>query len=280
MFLAEVTDDLEQRRDNMKRYLAQAGINVLPNRTYRLVREDFERSCLNDLEKCSAFVQLLGPFAGKRLPDVPDGFGWLQLELAKRQKALPVLQWRDPALDPASVDIPLQRALLEGEHVQAVPFEDFKRSVVTTVKRKATPPPAQPATESEASLVFINADAADAADAEMIQNALGNRFGLLTPLRLCQLDAKSAAIKENEKFNMVSFDALVILYGGAPPDWVASQQRLYLRLKPGRAKQKKSLIFLAEGPPKPKAPLPIRLPGMITVPIDKVVDALNAAFPL
>jgi TIR domain len=90
VLLAEVTDDLESRRDEVSRYLNQAEIGVLPSGPYRLVRGEFERSLATDLASCAVFVQLLGSVAGKRPPDVPDGFGWLQLELAKRSKS-PIL---------------------------------------------------------------------------------------------------------------------------------------------------------------------------------------------
>ena len=39
----------------------------------------------------------VGPELGRCLNDVPDGFGWLQYELAKDQQR-PILQWRSPDL--------------------------------------------------------------------------------------------------------------------------------------------------------------------------------------
>jgi len=78
---------------------------------------------------------------------------------------------------------------------------------------------------------------------------------------------------------MINFDVWVMLYGNASPDWVTRQLLLYLKLKHRRSKEPR-LMVLAEVPPKPKAPLPIRLPDMITVPIDRVVKTLIAAFPL
>jgi hypothetical protein len=77
VFLAEVTDDLEFKREEVRRYLQQQGISVLPELSYPLGRTEFERALDADLANSRLFAQLLGPVPGKRPPDVPDGYGWL-----------------------------------------------------------------------------------------------------------------------------------------------------------------------------------------------------------
>src|SRR5262245_4094045 len=106
VLLADATDDLFTKRQEARRYLEQAGIAVLPaGRDYiGLTRGECEQAVLNDLRNSAAFVQLLGPLLGRCRDDVPDGYGWLQYELAKREQR-PILQWRNPDLkDLATVE--------------------------------------------------------------------------------------------------------------------------------------------------------------------------------
>ena len=74
-FLAEVTDDLEFRRLEVRRYLEQKGVLVLPEASLPLGGAQFEAALDADLARSLVFVQLLGPVPGKRPPDVPDGYG-------------------------------------------------------------------------------------------------------------------------------------------------------------------------------------------------------------
>src|SRR5262249_39630488 len=166
VLLAETTDDLIRKRDEARRYLEQAGIAVLPAGSYYgLARPDYDKAVLGDLANCAAFVQLLGPELGRCLTDVPDGFGWLQYELAKRQHR-PILQWRSPDLkDLADVEDERQKRLLET--ADAMPFEDFKQKIVRALRKGDNKPPARP------SFIFINCDAVDTEKADDIGRHLG-----------------------------------------------------------------------------------------------------------
>ncbi len=277
VFLAEVSDDLETRRDEVRRYLDQAGIDVLPASAYRLVRDEFERAMSGDFEQSALFVQLLSSIAGRRPPDVPDGFGWLQFEAAKR-KSLPILQWRQPDLDLSSVELPLQRKLLEQVSVRAMPLEDFKRNIVETfqqmqqIKAKpAAPPPA----DVQPSMVFINADTVDKDNADRIKDALGDRFGWSMPLALEGQGATPAELQEDMESNVINSEGLFIVYGAARPAWVASQLQLYRKLAPRRT-QKPRLLAIVDAPPAPKAPLSIGLPGLMRIDIDRIPEVVNS----
>jgi hypothetical protein len=277
VFLAEATDDLESRHDEARRYLDQAGLSILPSGPYRLVREDFERSLTADLAKSALFVQLLGPVAGKRPPDVPDGFGSLQLECAKKAN-LPILQWRSPDLDVAKVELPLQRKLLEADTVRAVPFEDFKLTIVKNFKeiidRANAPAVVRPAADSS-SVVFINADKVDKTSADAIKNSLGGRFGWALPLSLVDASAKPEELQEDMETNLINSDGLVIVYGAVRPAWVTGQLQLYRKLASRRAKSPR-LLAVVNAPPEPKAPISIALPGMMMVGIDRIAEVVNS----
>jgi hypothetical protein len=116
--LAEVTSQpLKNRRDEVRRYLDQAGIPVLPSGSYVwLSNAELERALASDLSQCEAFVQLVG--------SEPDRLSWQQLEAAKQHNCK-ILQWRSPDLDlQQNVDSPEQRRLLEA--IEAMPIDEFK----------------------------------------------------------------------------------------------------------------------------------------------------------
>lgn len=253
VLLAEVTDDLDPRREEMRRYLDQAGIDVLPAGAYRMTRQDFERGFAADLPRCRAFVQLLGPLAGKTPEDVPEGFGRLQLQLAQKGGA-PVLQWRDPELDLAQVGPPVQRTLLQGDGVQAMPFEAFKRSVAALFE---PPPPAR--RPAPPAFLFVNAADVDVAHAERLVAALDGAFDWELPVY--DPAANAEEIQSGIEAQLLDSDALVFFYGEANPRWVRSQLQLYRKLAPRRAREPR-MLALVSAPPEPKPPLQIGLQGL------------------
>jgi hypothetical protein len=266
VLLAEVTDDLESRRDEVVRYLDQAGIAVLPKHPYRLVREEFEHALVADLAKSSRFVQLLGSVPGKRPPDIPNGFGWLQFELAKQSK-LQILQWRSPDLDLSSVDSALQRRLLEQDTVRAMPIVEFMQTVVKGI---TDPPPSPPQRPSD-SMIFINADPVDEGSAHGIKDRLGDRVGWLMPLSLHDGKAQPEDLQQDMESNFINADGLFIVYGAVGPLWVRSQLKLYQKLAPRRP-AKPRFLAIVEDPPGTKAPLGISLPGLVTIGIDRITE--------
>src|SRR5262249_3035943 len=67
VLLAEATSQaLKERRDDLRRYLDQSGIGVLPSGSYVwLPNAELEQALAADLARCAAFVQLLGPEADR-----------------------------------------------------------------------------------------------------------------------------------------------------------------------------------------------------------------------
>lgn len=57
IFLATVTEDLEERRTEIIRYFDQQGIQFLPKKTYSI--DKFQQTLDQDLNECRLFVQLL-----------------------------------------------------------------------------------------------------------------------------------------------------------------------------------------------------------------------------
>ena len=279
--LAQVTDDLDDRRDEVRRYLDQAGIDALPMRTYPLDRAGFENALVSDLAKCTAFVQLLGAKVGPCPPDVPDGFGRLQLDAARRLK-LPILQWYDPTLDVSGqVTSPAQKLLLQT--AEAMPFEDFKEKIVRTIKSE---PDTDDGGSTRGPFTFINADEVDMDQADIIGQHLGDStWEIPLPKKRPQIGEvngsngtylKAGEIDEAIVENFRDCDSLLVVYGRVRVDWVRSQLQLFRKYAPERTKDIRLLAVVMAGD-GPKEPIRINLKGLKTVDIILLDSVLKPA---
>src|SRR5215813_12479937 len=104
ILLAETTEDLFDHRDAVAVFLRQQGVDVLPSVDYsRDSRAAFVSAVQSDFARSLAFVQLLGPYEGRKPPDDPATFVVLQTDqvlLLQQQRAVPILQWRTPEVEP------------------------------------------------------------------------------------------------------------------------------------------------------------------------------------
>ena len=271
VFLAQVTDDLDIRSDEMRRYFEQAGLNVLPDTWYSRDPEEFQRQVDRDLARSKVFVQLLSALPGKRPPTLPQGYLRLQYERAL-EAGLPVVQWRDRKLDPATVDDPEHRAFLQSETVMAVGTEELKRTVVEMAT--AEPETQEPVAQiSEDALVFIDAEAGDLELAEALSERLAAR-GISTVLPLGS--GTPAEVREDFEQNLMFCDALIIVYGQVHAKWVRDQL-LVLRKLTWKREQPLRAVAILEGPPEPKDPVRLALPNLTTIDCRQGLDdeALN-----
>jgi hypothetical protein len=258
VFLAEVTDDLETRREEVRRYLSQAGLNVLPQTYYP--RDDagaFAQAMKADLARCKVFVQLLGAFAGRKVPALPKGYPELQHELAQAA-GIRLLQWRSRNLDVGSVEDPAQRALLEGETVLACGIEEFKQAIVEEARRPSRADPEH----SRDVLVFVNNDAPDRELAENVAKLLlAEGVGSLMPLAAGSPDE----IRTDLEQNLLTCDGLLLIYGATTASWVRSQLRQSRKIISQR-EQPLAAMAVFEGPPPDKAGLDLMLPNLLQLP--------------
>jgi hypothetical protein len=252
VFLAEVTDDLDDQRNNVKRYLDQAGIAVLPKSGCSLHPDAFRKTVSQGLAAADLFVQLLSAIPGKRPPDLPEGYVKCQLDLAL-SLGKPVLQWRSPALDMAAVEDDAQRELLEKARAEGI--EDFKREIqrrLDDLRNPALrPDPAD-------ACVFVDTDSADRPLAEQLCDIL-SRYE--AGYRLPTEDQDPRKFRKDLRENLLSCDALILIYGATTRSWVEGhlkelQKMLTRRVNPLRG------LALVEGPPDPKDRLSIMLPRM------------------
>jgi hypothetical protein len=254
ILLAQATDDLDEEREQVRRYVEQYGVNVLPEGTYPQGGDAFTSALDADLARADAYVQLLGRTNAKRPPDMPLGYDRQQFERAIA-RGIPILQWLRPDVDPATVTDREHSKLLSGEHVMRIGLEAFKADIVKRLAKPPAPPPPAPG-PAEEQFVFINADGSDIQLAEDLRRELsGANLTSAIPI----LQGSSEDVRLDLEENIVECDALVMVYGEATPVWVRGQLRLYSKLKHRRKQPLKTLaIYL--GPPESKPDIGMDMP--------------------
>jgi hypothetical protein len=254
VYLAEVTDDLEQERTSLKTYLSQFGINVLPNTCYSQDPTLFRQSVERDLAKCVAFVQLLSSSAGKKPPDLPQGYVQFQFELAKTSQKT-IFQWRSPSLDMALIQDEHHRAFVfDGPTVQAEGIENFKRTIEEFVLKSSAPSEPKPLS----AFVFVNMETADRPLAEKVCSVL-SCYGIGYSLPLNTGDP--ADKRKDLEDNLLYSNGIIIIYGSSTVVWVRRQlmectKILSMRDQPLQA------FAVFEGPPEEKGPIDFLLPKL------------------
>ena len=263
VFLAQVPDDLRDERDGVKRYLEQFNIRVLPDHHMPSFNVEHDHADLEYLlANSDLFVQLLSHQGQWHKADQDSNWARLQYERAQ-QHDRPILQWRTPALDLATVSDPTQRTLLGLETVKAMPIEEFKRTMRQYLSKE---PPASPAIHE---FVFLNASGMDQRLAERIGTILA-QLGLVWQLRLNE--GNPGEVRRDLEANLRTCDALIVVYGQIGAQWVREQLRYYRRIR--RAGALKAFA-LYEGPPEDKDEVDAVLPGMVVLNCRRGIDEVK-----
>jgi hypothetical protein len=234
VYLAEVTEDLETRRDAVRRHLDQAGFRVLPEAERSHDDPDAYRAAVDaDLGKSVVFVQLLSETPGRRLKGSERSYVALQHERALAA-GKPVLQWRRRELDTASEEVPDDhRRRLEGATVVATDLSEFKSLVVEKIKQVTapTPPSRDPVDLGGADkLIFVDAEETDLDAARTIGKIVSaHGVGALLPVGGIAPEAIRTALKTR----MLACDGMILVHGNNP-DWPVLQWTQFRKVKAER----------------------------------------------
>lgn len=260
IYLAEVTDDLDSVREEVKGYLKQAGFRVIPE-TWQTFsdQESFNQTIDGELADCAVFVQLLSGVVGRRPFNQSFGLPRLRYERAVRMKK-PILQWRDPRLfidDDARDD---HHALLTNITVRAEGIEAFKRAIVEAARPIPTSTPSL--ADGIGKFVFVSTDITDRPRAEAVINdcTQNTSVGYIMP----PIESDPKELRQFMEVGLSDCDAALIVYCGAGQASVLSQI-MQCRKILGQRQPPIPPIAIYDGPPPPadKPPLSLRLPNII-----------------
>jgi hypothetical protein len=262
VLLAQVTDDLEGDREQVRRYLEQFNITVLPAGPLPQGGADFTRAFEEDLARADLFVQLLGPFNSRRAPDLPQGYARYQFEAAKRhatqREKFDCLLWRRPDLDPASLTH--EDATLLGEpDTQATGLEAFKAEIVRWIEELNAPVRQGLNKSPDRDIhVFVNANREDIKLAKAVQKEFErNNCTAMLPL----YDSQPNVIMDDLEDKIIWCDALALIYGEADARWISRQAMLYSKLKRKRDEPAR-VVLICRGPPQPKPEHGVAMPEL------------------
>lgn len=266
VFLAEVTDDLEDEREEVRRYLDQFGIHVLPDGiVYAREASTFQKEVDADLHRSAFFIQLLSPVAGKRPPGSMHSYARIQYEQAKAV-GKPIIQWRHRSLDLSLTKDSDHRALLDAETVMAVSLEEFKSEIV---KRTSPKQESECSCPTNNACVFVDAETSDSALADSLCELLsGNGIDVALPPQA----GAASRMRELFKQHALNCDAAIFVYGNAPNVWVTSQLYEWRKLATGRERPPKFLAVYEGPPPEGKEPLSLKWCGLRTINCRNGVD--------
>jgi hypothetical protein len=272
VFLAESTDEVDELRLDVRRYLEQIQMPVRPERRLPEDAQAFRAELAGELERSIVFAQLLGESRGRKLGDGHERRPAAQLAAA-RARGLPIVQWRSRTLNVAMIDDPEHRLLLDGPDVMATSLEEFKEEVLRRYREALapTPPPPQPlkpelrttvsTPSASAPLVFVNYDAVDHSVATPLAELLtGAGAAVVTPLE----SDDPVEVRQDVETNLAESDGVVLVYGAARATWVRAQLLQCRKAIARRAEPLRALAVL-ECPPLPKADLGVSLPGMLRI---------------
>jgi len=262
VFIARATEDLEDREDELRSYLMQLGIAVLPQTRYPQTNaEAFEAAMLEDLRKSKLYVQLLSASRGRELDFLPGKrHPCLQHDIAQKA-GKPIFLWRDRSLDLHSVKDPDHLGLLES--ARACGIEEFKRAVADEARKQ--PPPPRPSANV---MVFVNADRRDRDLAKQIGAELKKKgVECFYPLEC----GTAEEVRKDWEDTLRDCDGVLLIYGTAGADWIRWQLRQSTKIIRLREHPLKGLAVL-EGPPPDKSDLGADIPDLITLDCRKGID--------
>jgi hypothetical protein len=252
VLLAQSTNDLYDERDQVFAYLKQFGVNVLPEGDYLQGGAEFAKAVRADIERADYFVQLLGPYRSNRPTDLKDEAvgaepkSYAQFQYAAAvARGLPILQWRRPDLDPATITH-WDKPLLEGPTVLAMGLQEFMKEIKKTIERSSAA--AERKTAPKTDFLFINADNSDKNLSDQLLKAFENNQDWMAAGPLFEGSADD--ITKDLDANLVDCGALLLVYGLADAPWVRAQLRRYSKLERLRDEppRLKSILFAPPGP--------------------------------
>jgi hypothetical protein len=263
LFLAEVTDDLALRRDELKRNLELQGIPVLPDKLYFFpTQEELQQAIDTDLKKSVVFVQLLSPCLAYR----PLGMSTPQLQYERAQAlGLPILQWRERHLDLDEITNHEQRTLLSASTVMATGIVEFQQHLFHTVQKlEAEQNASAPSLTSETSqvLVFINTISQAIPLAQQIRDILATHgLGCSLPLDIT-VTTSPEEIRENLEDNLLCCDAVLVLYDSHTPAVWVHKQLLYCHRIAAKRDNPLKAIAVCNQSDTTHSPVNISLPNL------------------
>lgn len=269
IFLAQVTDDLDEKREEIKRYLKDSGYKILPEdnwyakESFNELREDIKQN----LNQSSLYVQLLSNLPGKKILNTENTLVKFQFEMAQTS-GKKMLIWRPSNFNTEDVTSPEHKKILESEYVRTGIFEEFKAAITTALQPAPAPLPPAP---GNSKFLYICTDEIDKDYCEnTILKIIDERNQEIETNNIqknkidCFFPLENASSPDSRKYNDDSFlisDAALFVYCNSDPSTVLNQIN-YCRKINIRRKEPFDIVALYDGPPTAKNQIPLRMASL------------------
>jgi len=267
VFLADPTDEVYNECQDLRHFLAQQGIAVVPGGDCGGDLAAFVQTMAAELPRARLFVQLLGATPARPRPEAPRGLQWLQYEAALAQ-GVEILQWR-PELDAERVTNADHRALLRLLTVQADSLQGFGQTVMARLeqqRRTATAAAVPPA------MIALTTKPEEQRLAKQLQEALPPALSSY----ILPFEGTAANVIDTITEAVDTYDALILIYGN-DPGWLTKYAALIERLRAQRSTthpdRPLKLVAIWDGPPDGKAEVPLRSRNIQVIRSRDKVDA-------
>lgn len=279
VYLAEVADDLEECRAEVRDALKQHGIQVLPELRLPTEERAMKKEIAKNLERSVLSVHLMGALPSKAADGDELPATQTQYRLASgigvntqdpNKPKLRRLVWLPPELDIALVKSNAQRQFLESlryERDGESPMEMLQKSIEELkdeILKKVLPPPPPPPSKFDIkrkSLVYITHHPDDAVDAEAIRGFLREAR---QDVMLMRGDGEREQLKDL-RLRMKSCHAVLILYGKSPLMWTRNLAEEAWKIADRRKRNPLLAKSICDGPPDPKPDLGFDFEGWSTL---------------
>jgi hypothetical protein len=253
VYLADVTDDLLDAREQIRRSLAQAGLRVLPESALPAAPTEFAEAVQREVARVSLSVHMLGPYYGRIPAGESRSYSRIQYEAAcdaSAARSLPLLVWVKKGSEEAAE--PLQRDFLQGlergpeaaavaggeeprVELFQVGIEELKEAIVARVR------PPEPGS-SDNPFFYISCTADDSEKAQRFLKCLknSNYEGVVSPA-----EGDSGLLRKHHRANLKRCDVFVTMYGRAPEVWVSEKVLEAWEVAMRRKKKRMTLSVLA-----------------------------------
>lgn len=280
VYLAEVTDDLDGRRDEIRRFLVhELGARVVPAGRLPLAAAEAEGAIGQNIRESQLSIHLLGAFYGKRPENEARSYPHLQWELAGQfaanQPAFRRLVWAPRTVSPATVvDVDQQQFLAGVEsEVLRTDFEAAKDAIAVAV-RALRPAPVPAAIPPD--MVYVVCKAEDRRAAEWLANECGRRAYDVTigeiPDDEGPVTREHRALgREHRRYLRIS-DGVVVVFGQVPLVWVREQVTRARSTAVQRRRRPLRVLAVCETPPADKPPLGLKWQGLLVIDCRRGLD--------
>lgn len=229
IYLGEVTRDMCDERDRIRRELQQGGNIVLPDSPLPHSSPEYEQAVARALSSSELSIHLIGASYGMILEGQSKSIVVLQHGLAaneaKFNPGFTYLIWMPQGLTSKELT---QHQYIEDLHDDAnvlqVPLEEFKTLIQEKLKDSSKQePPIQILTSESARNIYLICDQKDLEEENgvgLVANYLFDQgFEVVTPI----FDEDEVKVRQDHQSCLCSSEAVLIYYGHANERWVRTK---------------------------------------------------------